>query len=38
VKKAQLQECYLSLNPAALLRQIHELQEQLWRLAKSKIL
>jgi len=38
VKKAQLQECYLSLNPAALLRPIHELQEQLWRLAKSKIL
>ncbi|MGC8787769.1 MAG: hypothetical protein ACP5Q1_10130 [Anaerolineae bacterium] len=34
-KKAQLQECYLALNPAALLRQIHELQEQLWRLAKK---
>ncbi|MBC7262179.1 MAG: transposase family protein [Chloroflexi bacterium] len=34
-KKAQLQECYLALNPAALLRQIHELQEQLWRLAQK---
>jgi len=33
--KARLQQCHLSLNPAALLRQIHDLQDQLWRLAKS---
>jgi len=33
--KALLQQQYLSLNPAALLRQIHALQEQLWQLAKS---
>lgn len=33
--KIKLQQLYLSLNPAALLRQIHELQDQLWRLAKG---
>ena len=33
--KAQLQEQYLSLNPAAQLRHIHQLQDQLWRLAKG---
>jgi len=33
--KAQLQQQYLSLNPAAQLRHIHQLQEQLWRLAKG---
>jgi hypothetical protein len=33
--KAQLQEQYLSLNPAAQLRHIYQLQEQLWRLAKG---
>jgi len=31
--KVRLMHRYLSLNPAALLRQIHTLQEQLWRLA-----
>lgn len=34
-KKVQLQQCYLALNPAALLRQIYDLQDQLWRLAQS---
>ncbi|MGQ9494095.1 MAG: hypothetical protein ACUVR2_10075 [Anaerolineae bacterium] len=33
-EKAQLQECYLSLYPTALLRQIHKLREQLRLLAK----
>lgn len=33
--KVRLLHQHLSLNPAALLRQIHTLQEQLWRLAKS---
>ncbi len=34
-QKAQLLERFLSLNPAALLRQLHECQEQLWCLAKG---
>jgi hypothetical protein len=33
--KAALQQQFLSLNPAAQLRHIHQLQEQLWRLAKG---
>lgn len=33
--KAALQRQFLSLNPAAQLRHIHQLQEQLWRLAKG---
>jgi hypothetical protein len=33
--KAQLQRQHLSLNPAAQLHHIHQLQEQLWRLAKG---
>lgn len=33
--KAALQRQFLSLNPAAHLRLIHQLQEQLWRLAKG---
>lgn len=33
--KIKLEQRYLSLNPAALLRQIHALQDQLWRLAKG---
>jgi len=31
--KAQLQQQYLSLNPVALLRSIHQLQDKLWRLS-----
>ena len=33
--KIRLEQLYLSLNPAALLRQIHRLQKQLWALAQS---
>jgi len=33
--KAQLQQQYLSLNPVALLRRIHQLQDKLWCLAKG---
>ena len=33
--KTRLLHQFISLNPAALLRQIHSLQEQLWRLAKG---
>jgi Integrase core domain len=33
--KAQLQQQHLSINPAAQLRHIHQLQEQLWRFAKG---
>jgi hypothetical protein len=33
--KAQLQQHYLALNPAALLREIHQLQDRLWRLAQG---
>ena len=36
--KEQLQQNYLSLNPAALLRRTHHLQDELWRLAKGEIL
>jgi hypothetical protein len=34
--KVKLQQQYLSLNPVALLRQIHTLQDQLWPLAKVR--
>jgi len=33
--KAQLQQQFLALNPAAQLRHIHQLQEELWQLAKG---
>jgi len=33
--KIRLEQLYLSLNPAALLRRIHQLQKQLWALAQS---
>ena len=33
--KVQLQQQYLSLNPAALLREIHTRQNELWRFAKG---
>jgi len=36
--KVRLLHQYVSLNPAAMQRNIHSLQEQLWRLAKSQIL
>ena len=35
--KAQLQQQFLSLNPAALLRHIHQLQDRLWQLGKGWI-
>jgi hypothetical protein len=35
--KGRLEQRYLSLNPAALLRQIHELQTQFWALSQSQI-